>query len=941
MPGYQEILTSLRGTQELFKFETREYKDFRDALSALSKAMIACGNRNLTANEVLNLRTLTAKAREAWASYMGQIQERIRRGIQNQVGQGNQIEQNLENPNVPDVANPLSGTDRRRMQILNGMTEMLDGDLAALRNYNISRNLTLEQIILENRGLTADVRGKYVPTVGAASNSRMVLEVNGVKGAFTEDFAGVAPAQVREEYSRKYPALAPVLQLMAQLMNNYSTTMAKSAEELAEKMLNKSDPVVNMVGTELVGSLQNYGVMFPQQYARQDGKTWFDNPEFVRQFADTMYHICLAEDSMTTPTVAKIGPGLNIPKRNAAMSVIADRIGMPDLIARSKVMKVRTDKGEKTGVFMEWARGEDIRANEGKLNKNLMGKPRNYNSARLIKSAADLQVLDYLCGNVDRHNGNMVYQFEEINGVMTLVGVQGIDNDASFGKVKGDKKESKLASLDSMRVMTRSSAEAVLRLTKEELKYSLYGLVNEEEMEYAWERTERLQNKIRESMKIKWKSETSLRPDAIRILDDNSPVWGKLELLELKANMRNGEDGGVFTSLASIAGSLDYQERQFGFQYQDHTRSGVRKNYYKPTQESTVYGDLKLFNFPRTNDNLTAEDVFRLYRNRRSLHGDPAAIAKGKQAFDQMFDSIVPNDGQIQRDIGWTDRSHSVYIDGMPAKEYVRKYSPENVENTDYVKAQIMAAITSGRHHVDMVMVRTQSDGTFKVAATEVTMNLSAMNGNQHFGEYSRETRRKSLIKNEDTRLERQRTIEQTVLQKVNRTADRKVEKLMPQDPVRSEVFRTIPYRDIYGKNPKDIEKQLDQEIDRREKERLRLAVRAKENEIEKKQFDDMKKNIEGNREAAPAPVQARDDGDRIRERISLAALDLAAPKKGPAANRPLQANQPRNPQLQNQAGNRQQQNQPQNQQQNQPQNQGGQQQNQPGRPGRGRRGSI
>ena len=888
MPDYQEILESLGQTQGFFQFETREYKDFRNALSALNKAMTACGNRNLTAAEVLNLRNLTAKARETWGTYLAQIQERNPQGLLN------------HNP-----GDPLT-TDMRRMQILNGMTEMLDGDLAALRNYNIRRNLNLEQIILEGRGLTADVRGKYVPTVGTASNRRMVLEVNGVKGAFTEDFVGVTSAQVREEYSRKYPALAPVLQQMAHMMNNYISAMAKTPEELAEKMLNKSDPVINMVNRQFLQSLQAWGVQFPQQYARQDGKTWFDNPEFVRQFADTMYHVCQAE---------------------AAMSMIADRIGMPDLIARSKVMKVRTEEGEKTGVFMEWARGEDLRANEGKLNRNLMGKPRNYNSARLIKSAANLQVLDYLCGNVDRHNGNMMYQFEEINGVMTLVGVQGIDNDASFGKVKGDKRESKLASLDSMRVMTRSSAEAVLRLTKEELKYSLYGLVNEEEMEYAWERTERLQNKIRESMKIKWKSETSLRPDAIRILDDNSPVWGKLELKELKANMMNGEDGGVFTSIASIAGSLDYDESGFGLQYQDHTRRGVRKNYYKPTSESTVYGDLKTFAFPSTNNDLTSQDVFMLYRNRRTLHDDPAAIAKGKQAFDQMFNRIVPNNGQIHRDIGWTDRSDSVYIDGMPAKEYVRKYSPDNANNKDYVKAQVMAAITSGRHHVDMVTVRTQSDGTFKVAATEMTMDLSAMNGNQHFGEYSRETRRKSLIKGEDARQERQRTIEQAVLQKVNSTADRKVNELISQDPVRSEAFRSISYSDSYKKGWQYIEKRLDQETDRREKERLRQAVQAKEKEIEKKLFDDMKKNIEANREAAPAPAQARNEaGDRMREPVSLAALDPAAPKKRLPANRNGQQQnlQQQNPQQQNLQQNLQQQN--------------PQQQNQPGRK---RRGSI
>ena len=73
MAGYQEILNSLRETQSFFRKESREYKDFRDALSALEKAMHSAGGDPLSANRLLELRELTAKAREAWGKYFGEI----------------------------------------------------------------------------------------------------------------------------------------------------------------------------------------------------------------------------------------------------------------------------------------------------------------------------------------------------------------------------------------------------------------------------------------------------------------------------------------------------------------------------------------------------------------------------------------------------------------------------------------------------------------------------------------------------------------------------------------------------------------------------------------------------------------------------------------------------------------------------------------------------
>lgn len=60
-----------------------------------------------------------------------------------------------------------------------------------------------------------------------------------------------------------------------------------------------------------------------------------------------------------------------------------------------------------------------------------------FNNAPGLKSLVDIQILDFVCMNIDRHLGNMMFQFEgEGTKNPRFVGVQGIDNDLSFSYKK-------------------------------------------------------------------------------------------------------------------------------------------------------------------------------------------------------------------------------------------------------------------------------------------------------------------------------------------------------------------------------------------------------------------------------------------------------------------------------------------------------------------------
>ncbi len=665
MADFNEILESLRQTQSFFKRETEEYKNFRDSLSALNKAMLAAGNRGLSAAEVQSLRELTAKTRKAWGKYLDQLGERINEAADR---------------NDPGL---LSQRDNRRLGILAGMTGLLDRDLLALRNADPREGLTLEQIIMKNRGLTSDIRGKNIVSVRGGVSTRMVLEAGGKKGVFTEDYSLKSEAQARQEYGRKHPAIADFLERMAAAPEVYDVWVAggfgHSPEEMAENILNKSFPYTNQCVESLMSAINKWGIPFPAELANQEGTVWFENPEFVRQFSDTFFHLPQARADAGLLTVAQFEEGKNVPRRNAAMSAVADRLGMPELAARSKVMKITSDEGEKTGVFMEWADGKDLDRlhNTGKFDADIYGHKMNFNSAGVLKAAANLQVLDYICGNVDRHQGNMLYKFEDINGVRTLTGITGIDNDASFGLITAEKGEGDLAGPASMRVITRSAAETVLALTEDELKYSLYGLVDEKEIEFAWARTKLLQEQIKTSLKTKWKNDSDIRTDIPRILDDDSPVWEKLDVRELRATRFRGEMGGVFGVIAKAEGHFRNDDRNMGTEYQDHTREGVRTGYYKETEESSNYGCRTELIFPEEREDRTDRDVFGLYRNRETLHEDEDALDRGEAFFNAVFNDrrnrmTIPY-GKIQEDLGIRRGVEDIiYIDGLQAREYVK-----------------------------------------------------------------------------------------------------------------------------------------------------------------------------------------------------------------------------------------------------------------------------
>ena len=162
-----------------------------------------------------------------------------------------------------------------------------------------------------------------------------------------------------------------------------------------------------------------------------------------------------------------LGEGTRIDSRNAAMSDVAEIIGAEKVLGRSRSVQVMCDGRVIDGTMMDRVDAVDLRDIPGNhpMAQIPVGKLDEVcNTAEGLRSIADLQILDYICLNFDRHNENMMYRFEDLGtDHPKFVGAIGIDNDSSFGdRVPNPKDgEFRLPALNTFQVISEEMEKAV------------------------------------------------------------------------------------------------------------------------------------------------------------------------------------------------------------------------------------------------------------------------------------------------------------------------------------------------------------------------------------------------------------------------------------------------------------------------------------------------
>ncbi len=143
---------------------------------------------------------------------------------------------------------------------------------------------------------------------------------------------------------------------------------------------------------------------------------------------------------MVAHDAAHIEEGLCVSDRNAATSIMAGRLGVSDIVARSETVYVETEAGELVRAnAMEQVDGIEA----GKfMHKAAEEQAKVEYSPEALGQMFTLQVFDMICGQVDRNANNYMITDYEIRRqlvggkeeeVRVIKSIKAIDNDMSFG----------------------------------------------------------------------------------------------------------------------------------------------------------------------------------------------------------------------------------------------------------------------------------------------------------------------------------------------------------------------------------------------------------------------------------------------------------------------------------------------------------------------------
>lgn len=301
-------------------------------------------------------------------------------------------------------------------------------------------------------------------------------------------------------------------------------------------------------------------------------------------FVDAFYTSCCALDTMNDymKTMVELDSSttrVNFADVNVASSRVANLLGMGHLITQSERATLQDESGKTVeGFLMQKAEGTEaesvaksigrteyaqLKAQNGKVRGRDMHALKDKMTGSFQKSLADLQVLDNIFGQVDRHDQNYLVQQNEAG---QLTGVTGIDNDFGFGSVSIGEKYSTTsgtghasaeknqhlfyaANSDGELTIPHMSAELadnISKVTFSQLQYALIDTLPASGIQALWKRIQQMQTAIR--------NERTNNPNGKRILRDDEWNADTLEDFMGSANYVSR-----FVNLGTDAGGFDLE----------------------------------------------------------------------------------------------------------------------------------------------------------------------------------------------------------------------------------------------------------------------------------------------------------------------------------------------------------------------------------------------
>ena len=381
----------------------------------------------------------------------------------------------------------------------------LSKDYKALLSYEKKINegkltapLTFNDILENSRSKPIIAKGD-ITTAGAGQNTRYVVQTEDKKVFFTKSERGQSYADdikdLKKRMIDKYGVLAGFLNNSYVTMTAGIITKEKNFDDrhLSNAIYSTDENVTYYIGIASKNSNSPAALLGFSEMSNVIQKKIF------QEYLAERFKIELAHEFKA---VEGINPECKQNKRNAAQSMVSDMIGRKDLLAYSENVKLKVPgkSGSINGTAMDAAKGEDLMHIDSNSNYLKIEEGDVEKSASLKRDIADLQVLDFLVGNPDRHTLNVTYRFDE-NG--KICGIMGIDNDTCFGaNYTADGLNFRSVGPEDMKIITASAAKKILALDENTFRNSLYGFdLTVQEVDAAVERLKTMKKVIKDSVK--------------------------------------------------------------------------------------------------------------------------------------------------------------------------------------------------------------------------------------------------------------------------------------------------------------------------------------------------------------------------------------------------------------------------------------------------------
>ena len=386
--------------------------------------------------------------------------------------------------------------ESKRVNMITKLSTCVGQDLRGLLNADRTKKLTLSDVMRESRTRTVDLTGKNYSRVGGMLSNRIPLKGTlGTVGFFTKK-STFDYNSGREHIIKQLNQLLPEPFIGEFQKKDVAEDFLYGFQMIPKAEIDSDNLGIREAGYRSLTTLLRG--LVPEMDKNSISDILKGNHDFAIKLQEIHKNFSAMEFQRDINQQAGISDNSRVDQRNSAMSDVAVLLGMSGIIAKATPMKIIRDGQVIEGTFMEKAVGEDI-AHLSMDSLMLQSNEDSFNHPAGLKKLADLQILDYICGNIDRHNGNIMYQFGKDNdGKVILTGICGIDNDSSFGtKLFTDENGGKeIAPLPTIKNMSTSCFEAVSNLSLDALRLILKDKLKTEEIEAVCKRVELLQQKM-------------------------------------------------------------------------------------------------------------------------------------------------------------------------------------------------------------------------------------------------------------------------------------------------------------------------------------------------------------------------------------------------------------------------------------------------------------